>query len=51
MFERRFADKLTYMEWKLGFMAEERDFEFIVDNKKSPKDIKLTAELHAKKHD
>ena len=35
MFERRFADKLTYLDWKLGFMADERDFEFINSSLKS----------------
>ena len=34
MFERRFADKLTYFDWKLGFMADEKDFDFINGNKK-----------------
>jgi len=25
MFERRFADKLTYFDWKLAFMLNEED--------------------------
>jgi hypothetical protein len=32
MFERRFADKLTYFDWKLGFLIDEKDIEILVDN-------------------
>jgi hypothetical protein len=29
VFERRLADKLSYMDWKLSFIIDEPDFEFI----------------------
>jgi hypothetical protein len=29
VFERRLADKLTYIDWKLSFSASEDDFIFI----------------------
>jgi len=29
VFERRLADKLSYMDWKLSMMAEEADFMFM----------------------
>ena len=46
MFERRFADKLTYFDWKLAFMVDERDFEFLVDKKE---EVRLSAKTHAEK--
>ncbi len=29
VFERRLADKLSYMDWKLSYAIEEEDFAFI----------------------
>ena len=29
MFERRLADKLTYFDWKLCFVLDAKDYEFI----------------------
>lgn len=31
MFERRFADKLTYFDWRLGFMIDEKDIGILID--------------------
>lgn len=36
MFERRFADKLTYFDWRLGFLIDEKDIGILVDSP-SPK--------------
>jgi len=29
VFERRLADKLSYMDWKLSYVIDEEDFKFI----------------------
>jgi hypothetical protein len=29
MFERRLADKLSYMDWKLSYVTDLEDFEFL----------------------
>ena len=29
MYERRLADKLSYFDWKLSYMMDEEDLEFI----------------------
>lgn len=29
VFERRLADKLSYMDWKLSYAIEEEDFSFL----------------------
>lgn len=29
VFERRLADKLSYLDWKLSYVIDEEDFEFI----------------------
>ena len=33
VFERRIADKLDYFDWKMSFLADEEDFQFINDSK------------------
>lgn len=35
VFERRLADKLSYMDWKLSYVLEEDDFVFL--HSKNPK--------------
>lgn len=48
MFERRFADKLTYFDWKLGFMIDEDEVGLLLA--KTPNDkMSITQESHAKK--
>lgn len=32
MFERRFADKLTYFDWRLGFLIDEKDIGILVES-------------------
>jgi hypothetical protein len=29
VFERRLADKLSYLDWKLSYVIDEEDFQFI----------------------
>ena len=29
VFERRLADKISYFDWKLSYIIDEQDFEFI----------------------
>ncbi len=45
MFERRFADKLTYFDWKLGFMIDEKDVCILSNN---PREIIKTQDLSTK---
>lgn len=44
MFERRLADKISYIDWKLSYVIDEEDFEFIhakgTSNKVNEKDVK-----------
>jgi hypothetical protein len=42
MFERRFADKLTYFDWKLGFLLDEKDVGILISDDK----LTLSQEVH-----
>jgi hypothetical protein len=42
MFERRFADKLTYFDWKLGFLLDEKDIGILITDDK----LVLSQEAH-----
>ena len=35
MYERRLADKLSYLDWKLSYSIDEEDFNFIHSNQNS----------------